>query len=152
MRIWLGAYKPRMLSLVGRKADGWAARLGDLLTRAQWQSASTLIDEAAAKAGRDPAHIRRMAGITGDFDGRSGRYLQGPPEQWVEQLLPSVLEDGVSASGPMRSYSCVARQTSATFIVATDDRSSLQRFAEEVVPALRTSVAAERSTLAEPAE
>src|SRR6478609_7301787 len=28
--IWLGAYKPRMLRLVGRKADGWLPSLGHL--------------------------------------------------------------------------------------------------------------------------
>ena len=28
MGIWLGAYKPRMLSLVGRAADGWVPSLG----------------------------------------------------------------------------------------------------------------------------
>ena len=128
MSISLGAYKPQMLRLVGQKTDGWAARLGDLLTHAQWKSASELIDEAAIEAGRDPREIRRMAGITGDFDGRVGHYLQGPPGQWIEQLLPSVIEDGVG-----------------TFIVATDNRSTMQRFAEEVIPALRAAVAAERS-------
>ena len=27
---WIGAYKPRMLALVGRKADGWVPSLGNL--------------------------------------------------------------------------------------------------------------------------
>src|SRR6202165_2708959 len=56
--IWLGAYKPRMLSLVGRLADGWVPSLGyvkpdDLL------EANARIDEAAAAAGREPGSIRR---------------------------------------------------------------------------------------------
>ena len=31
MGIWLGAFKPRMLRLVGRKADGWLPSLGTLI-------------------------------------------------------------------------------------------------------------------------
>lgn len=57
--IWLGAYKPRMLSLVGRLADGWVPSLGyvkppDLL------EGNRRIDEAAKAAGRDPRSIRRV--------------------------------------------------------------------------------------------
>jgi alkanesulfonate monooxygenase SsuD/methylene tetrahydromethanopterin reductase-like flavin-dependent oxidoreductase (luciferase family) len=57
--IWLGAYKPRMLSLIGRLADGWVPSLGplkppDLLAGNQG------IDEAARAAGRDPRSIRRV--------------------------------------------------------------------------------------------
>ena len=57
--IWLGAYKPRMLSLVGRLADGWVPSFGyvkppDLL------EGNRRIDEAATAAGRDPRSIRRV--------------------------------------------------------------------------------------------
>jgi len=64
--IWLGAYKPRMLRLTGRKADGWLPsagyappeRLGEL---------SAAIDAAAEKAGRDPAEIRRLYNVNDKF-------------------------------------------------------------------------------------
>ncbi len=57
--IWLGAYRPRMLALVGRLADGWVPSLGyvkppDLL------EGNRRIDEAAKAAGRDPRTIRRV--------------------------------------------------------------------------------------------
>ncbi|HEY0831388.1 MAG TPA: LLM class flavin-dependent oxidoreductase, partial [Candidatus Dormibacteraeota bacterium] len=57
--IWLGAYRPRMLSIVGRLADGWVPSLGyvqppDLL------AANQRIDAAAEAAGRDPRKIRRV--------------------------------------------------------------------------------------------
>lgn len=57
--IWLGAYKPRMLSIVGRLADGWVPSLGyakpeDLI------AGNERIDEAATAAGRDPKGIRRV--------------------------------------------------------------------------------------------
>lgn len=60
--IWLGAYKPRMLSMVGRLADGWMPSFGylkppDLLT------AHEKIDAAARAAGRDPRAIRRLLNV-----------------------------------------------------------------------------------------
>ena len=59
MGIWLGAYRPRMLSIGGRLADGWVPSLGyvkppDLL------EGNRRIDEAAKAAGRDPRSIRRV--------------------------------------------------------------------------------------------
>src|SRR6267143_5529738 len=44
--IWLGAYKPRMLALTGRKADGWVPSLGRL-TPEDLAAASSRIDDAA---------------------------------------------------------------------------------------------------------
>jgi alkanesulfonate monooxygenase SsuD/methylene tetrahydromethanopterin reductase-like flavin-dependent oxidoreductase (luciferase family) len=63
--IWLGGYKPRMLSLVGRAADGWVPSLGyfqpkDLL------DGNHRIDEAATAAGRDPRSIRRVLNAGAD--------------------------------------------------------------------------------------
>src|SRR5919198_4192664 len=51
--IWLGASKPRMLRLIGEKADGWLPSYaymkdGDLAR------GNRIIDEAATRAGRDP--------------------------------------------------------------------------------------------------
>jgi alkanesulfonate monooxygenase SsuD/methylene tetrahydromethanopterin reductase-like flavin-dependent oxidoreductase (luciferase family)/FAD/FMN-containing dehydrogenase len=117
--IWLGAYKPKMLRLIGAKADGWLPSLsymkpGDL------ESGNRIIDEAAREAGRDPREIRRLLNVFGD-PSRSA-------DQWVEQLLPLVLENGVS-----------------TIFLGSDDPSELQRFAEEVVPALREAAARERA-------
>src|ERR1700694_622056 len=63
--IWVGAYKPRMLSVVGRAADGWVPSLGyvqpeDLL------EGNRRIDEGAAAAGRDPRSIRRILNAGAD--------------------------------------------------------------------------------------
>ena len=57
--LWLGAYKPRMLSLVGRLADGWVPSLG-YVQPADLIEANKRIDEAARAAGRDPGSIRRV--------------------------------------------------------------------------------------------
>src|SRR5690606_6246686 len=56
--IWVGAYKPRMLRLVGRKADGWLPSLAYLGSLQALADGNAVIDEAAAEAGRDPRAIR----------------------------------------------------------------------------------------------
>lgn len=124
--IWVGALKPRMLRLIGEKADGWLPSLfylhdGDL------ERGNRVIDEAATAAGRDPREIRRLLNIGGGFAADGSGFPQGPPEQWVEQLLPLVLDLGVS-----------------TFILATDDPDAIQTFGGEVAPALRARVEQER--------
>lgn len=57
--IWLGAYRPRMLSLVGRLADGWVPSFG-YLKPDDLSEGNKRIDEAALAAGRDPRKIRRV--------------------------------------------------------------------------------------------
>jgi len=120
--IWLGAYKPRMLRLVGAKADGWLPSLA-YLKPGDLQAGHAAVDAAAAEAGRDPREIRRLLNITGTFSKRGNGFLQGPSRQWVDQLLPLALEDGVG-----------------TFILGSDDPATLQRFAQEVLPELRAEV------------
>jgi alkanesulfonate monooxygenase SsuD/methylene tetrahydromethanopterin reductase-like flavin-dependent oxidoreductase (luciferase family) len=62
--IWIGAYKPRMLALVGRAADGWVPSLG-YLQPADAPAAHARIDDAARAAGRDPRAIRRVLNVMG---------------------------------------------------------------------------------------
>jgi hypothetical protein len=125
--IWIGAYKPRMLALVGRAADGWLPSLSYLDGVKQLASLNDVIDEAAASAGRDPAGIRRLLNVSGSFDAASTGLLQGPPDQWVEELAGIALDHGVSA-----------------FILGSDDPRMLQVFAQEVAPGVREVVLDER--------
>ena len=64
--IWLGAYKPRMLSLVGRMADGWVPSFG-YVKPADLLQGNQRIDEAAGQAGRDPHAIRRILNAGADL-------------------------------------------------------------------------------------
>jgi alkanesulfonate monooxygenase SsuD/methylene tetrahydromethanopterin reductase-like flavin-dependent oxidoreductase (luciferase family) len=121
--IWLGAYKPRMLRLTGTKADGWLPSLATMQP-GQFATSNALIDEAALAAGRNPRDIRRLVNIAGQFAGTGRGFLAGPPRQWVDELLPYVLEHGVG-----------------TFILASDDPVTMQRFAAEVASAVREAVA-----------
>jgi alkanesulfonate monooxygenase SsuD/methylene tetrahydromethanopterin reductase-like flavin-dependent oxidoreductase (luciferase family) len=79
--IWIGAYKPRMLRLTGRKGDGWLPSLpymqpGDL------ERGNRVIDEAAAAAGRDPREITRLLNVSGN--------------ESADDLARLALEDGIS--------------------------------------------------------
>ncbi|UCN15197.1 LLM class flavin-dependent oxidoreductase [Cellulomonas iranensis] len=126
--IWVGAYKPRMLRLVGRKADGWLPSLG-YLQPGDLARGNATVDEAATAAGRDPREIRRLLNVNGRFSPTPGDGLDGPPEQWVDALVRYALEDGIG-----------------TFVLGTDDPRTLQTFAEQVVPAVRDQVDAARAT------
>jgi alkanesulfonate monooxygenase SsuD/methylene tetrahydromethanopterin reductase-like flavin-dependent oxidoreductase (luciferase family) len=126
--IWLGAYKPRMLELTGAKADGWLPSLA-YITPDQFAQSNRAIDVAAAAAGRDPREVRRLLNIQGAFTVSSDGFLQGPPEQWTEELLALVLEHGFS-----------------TLILASDDPRTIQMFGEVVAPALREAVTGERKS------
>ncbi|MFF0470916.1 LLM class flavin-dependent oxidoreductase [Micromonospora zamorensis] len=126
--IWLGAYQPKMLALTGQKANGWLPTL-EYLRSPDRVTANRLIDEAAVEAGRDPREIRRLLNLfTVDVSSRSRGFLQGPAEQWVEQLLPLVLEEGFS-----------------TFLIGRDDPRLIQTLGQEIAPALREAVARERA-------
>ena len=78
--IWLGAYRPRMLSLVGRAADGWVPSLG-YVKPADLVEGNRRIDEAATAAGRDPRAIRRLLNVGADVP--------------VELLTSLTVEDGM---------------------------------------------------------
>jgi alkanesulfonate monooxygenase SsuD/methylene tetrahydromethanopterin reductase-like flavin-dependent oxidoreductase (luciferase family) len=92
MGIWLGAYGPRMMRVVGRLADGWIPSLPRLPLE-EVPPRQAMIDDAARAAGRDPARIRRVANINGAIeDGPVTAWLHGPVDHWVQELL-ALVED-----------------------------------------------------------
>src|SRR6478736_4018871 len=126
VEIWLGAYKPRMLRVTGRLADGWLPSLGYAAPE-DLSAMNAVIDEAADWAGRGPQAVRRMYNIFGRF-GRGGGLLQGTADDWAEQLAGLTLEHGTS-----------------TFVLGADDPDTVRPFAVEVAPAVRELVDAERA-------
>ncbi len=135
VEIWLGAYKPRMLRLTGRHADGWLPSMG-YAAPAALAGMNAVIDAAAREAGREPAAIRRLYNVSGSFgtaaSGRSaGPGLTGSPRDWADQLAELVLDQGMS-----------------TFILASDDPAVVRRFGQEVVPLVRDLADAARGLTA----
>lgn len=126
--IWIGGYRPRMLSLIGRVADGWLPS-SPYLPPEDLADANRRIDEAALAAGRRAQDVRRLYNIAGTFRGDGREFLQGPPKVWVEQLAELAVSEGMSG-----------------FILMTSagGDADLERFALEVAPAVRELVAAER--------
>lgn len=128
MGIWLGAYGPKMLDLLGRKADGWIPSISYAPPK-RLRELTPLLDEAAEAAGRDPASIRRLLNLFGSITGgESEGLLKGPVEQWVDELTELAVDYGMD-----------------TFLFGHDDFSQVRRFAEEVVPGVRQQVAAARA-------
>src|SRR5690606_21697713 len=120
--IWVGAYRPRMLRLIGRLADGWLPSLPYLSGGpAELAEMNAHIDAAAAAAGRDPRAIRRLLNVAAPDP------LTGSPHQWAHQLADIALQYGISGLIHMR-----------------DDPRALEWFAREVAPAVRELVAAGR--------
>jgi alkanesulfonate monooxygenase SsuD/methylene tetrahydromethanopterin reductase-like flavin-dependent oxidoreductase (luciferase family) len=124
--IWLGAYGPRMMRVVGRLADGWIPSiprmpLEDVPPRQR------AIDEAARAAGRDPSQIKRIANVSGVIgDGETSGFLEGPVDHWVETLTAMARDYGFDG-----------------FVLGSsgDPIEQTQRFARAVAPAVRDAVA-----------
>ncbi|MDX6292322.1 MAG: hypothetical protein QOH50_1397 [Kribbellaceae bacterium] len=111
--MWVGAFKPRMLRLVGRLADGWwptvpALKPGDLA------AGNAVIDAAAARAGREPHAIRRLLNLGQGY---------APARDTAAELARLALEDGIG-----------------TFIVSVNDPRAIADFAAEVAPRVREAV------------
>jgi alkanesulfonate monooxygenase SsuD/methylene tetrahydromethanopterin reductase-like flavin-dependent oxidoreductase (luciferase family) len=128
IQFWIGAYKPRILRMVGRVADGMLPSMsylrsgpGELAEMNKW------IDEGAAQAGRKPGEIRRLLNVSGQFSRTNGGFLIGPARQWSEQLAELTQLYGISA-----------------FILTGDNPEMIEFFAREVAPATREMVAASR--------
>ena len=100
INIWLGAYQPRMLGLVGRVADGWVPS-SPYLPPEQLPAANQIIDAAAVDAGRSPDAVRRIYNIGGEFN-ESGK-----------DFFRARLHCG-SSSSPSSPWSTASAGTSST--------------------------------------
>jgi alkanesulfonate monooxygenase SsuD/methylene tetrahydromethanopterin reductase-like flavin-dependent oxidoreductase (luciferase family) len=120
--IWIGAYKPRMLRLTGRLADGWLPSMG-YAGPSDLPAMNATIDEAARRAGRDPSAIRRLYNVD--------------PSVRADQLAELALEHGMATFIlPVSSVRDVERFASevapATRQLVEDERS--RRAAGEAPP------------------
>lgn len=129
--LWLGVGGRRTLALVGRTADGWVPSSG-WATPDKLPAMHARIDDAAADAGREPAEIARIYNVWGAIDGDGG-FLHGSVSQWIDELTELAVEHGMD-----------------TFVFgpSVDPVPQLERFAAEVVPAVRERVARHRGVAA----
>jgi alkanesulfonate monooxygenase SsuD/methylene tetrahydromethanopterin reductase-like flavin-dependent oxidoreductase (luciferase family) len=127
--IWVGAYKPKMLTLTGAVGDGWLPTMEYLPGGPDsLPAANDRIDQAATDAGRSPEAVRRLMNfMRAEFSSTARGLLDGPPEAWIDQCTDLALTHGISA-----------------FIIGGDNPVSAQRLAAEVAPAVREIVDRER--------
>ncbi|WP_433220798.1 LLM class flavin-dependent oxidoreductase [Dactylosporangium sp. CS-047395] len=114
--LWLGSQGPRMLAVTGALSDGWISPLNIYVPPAEVPAKQRRIDEAALAAGRRPSDVRRVYNVIG-------------PLADAAHLTEWALELGFD-----------------TFVFWPTDapRRQLDRFAAEVVPAVRAAVEAGR--------
>ncbi len=85
---------------------------------------SARLDDAIAAAGRSPNGLRRVLNVSGTItDGASNGPLDGPVDQWVDELTALATE-----------------QRFDTFVFWGEGDGQLERFAEQVVPAARGQI------------
>jgi alkanesulfonate monooxygenase SsuD/methylene tetrahydromethanopterin reductase-like flavin-dependent oxidoreductase (luciferase family) len=133
IEIWLGAAGSRMLSLIGRKADGWIAPLS---TPFETKPAAQLrIDAAARDAGRDPSEVHRAIQLVGHVTdtsrrverpeaGPGGQPIHANPEQWARIITEFKTQQGFDT---------------VNLIPDREDPEQLRRFGTAVIPAVHAS-------------
>jgi alkanesulfonate monooxygenase SsuD/methylene tetrahydromethanopterin reductase-like flavin-dependent oxidoreductase (luciferase family) len=129
--IWVGAYKPRMIALTGEVGDGWLPTIEYLPNGAgSLAQLNAQIDESAIDAGRSPGDVRRLLNFMRvGISPVSRGLLDGPVDQWVDQLAALALEEGLSA-----------------FLIGGDDARVMATLGGEIAPAVRELVLRERGS------
>ncbi|MCC6376374.1 MAG: LLM class flavin-dependent oxidoreductase [Microbacteriaceae bacterium] len=110
----VGAYKPKMLDLVGRSADGWIPSFGYLPNIEPLATMNSHIDAGAMRANRNPNEIRRWINI-------------GFEQATVELMIKLALDYGISG-----------------FILSSDSEDEIVRFFGDRAEQLRKNVALAR--------
>jgi alkanesulfonate monooxygenase SsuD/methylene tetrahydromethanopterin reductase-like flavin-dependent oxidoreductase (luciferase family) len=133
--IWLGVAGPRMLDLLGHKADGWVAPLGTgYETKAQAQDR---IDTAAHAAGREPTDIRRVIQLVGSVtqtpltqtrptSGPGNQPIRTTPQIWA-RIIRELAED--------------ERFDTINFVPERETAEQIQLFGETIIPLARQALA-----------
>jgi probable F420-dependent oxidoreductase len=127
--IWLGSYGPRALRITGALADGWVPSLGRVSLEEATAMRAT-VRAAAQDAGRHPDEITCAANLIVDFttDGapdQDGPRITGTSEAVTERLI-------------------LIGRAGFTFLnVVLADAEARERFAAEVIPAVRGELTSE---------
>jgi alkanesulfonate monooxygenase SsuD/methylene tetrahydromethanopterin reductase-like flavin-dependent oxidoreductase (luciferase family) len=129
IRIWAGAYGPRMLRLTGAICDGWTPSNTFALPE-KIPEMQRMIDSGAHGVGRDPAQVRRLYNLMGIItdapETRDDNWLVTTPQGWVDALVGYYRDLGLD---------------SFVFWPPTPDAvNQTQRFVTEVVPQAKRAI------------
>jgi alkanesulfonate monooxygenase SsuD/methylene tetrahydromethanopterin reductase-like flavin-dependent oxidoreductase (luciferase family) len=124
--VWLGAFGPRALAVTGALADGWIPSLGYRPTE-EFPAMRHRIDVAAEAGGRRPAEIRSILNL---------EIRLGPAAEPQQDVVTGSATQAVSQLRHLLGLGF----TGFNFLVSGQDRAAtMQRLADEVLPALRAT-------------
>jgi alkanesulfonate monooxygenase SsuD/methylene tetrahydromethanopterin reductase-like flavin-dependent oxidoreductase (luciferase family) len=145
IRIWLGAYGPKMLRLTGRLSNGWTPSYG-YAPPDQIPQMQQTIEQSLAAAGRKKNEVRRnynLAGIVSEGDtkktgqeermtnGEQDGLLVGSVDFWIDTIVKFYKD---------------LQMDSFTFWPANESPEQVELFANKVVPKVKEDVKRERNT------
>ena len=131
--IWVGGGGEKVtLRIAAQHADGWNV---PFIAPDAWAHKAQVLDEHCAKAGRDPAEIVKTINVGMAFTEEELTRQFGPMSNYVK---PGVLSGSVQEMvDKVGAYVAAGAQWVILAMRAPFDRDGLERFASEVIPAVR---------------
>jgi len=131
--IWIGGGGEKVtLRIAARHADGWNV---PFIAPDAWAHKAKVLDEHCAAVGRDPAEIVKTINVGMAFTDEELKRQFGPMSNYVK---PGVLSGSVQEMvDKVGAYVSAGAQWVILAMRAPFDRDGLERFAAEVIPAVR---------------
>jgi F420-dependent oxidoreductase-like protein len=132
--IWIGGGGEKVtLRIAAERADGWNV---PFIPPDAWAHKAHVLDMHCENAGRDPATITKSVNVGMAFTDEELRRQFGPTAEFVRPgVLSGSVQEMVDKAG---AYASAGAQLVVLALRAPFDRDGLERFAAEVVPAVRT--------------
>jgi alkanesulfonate monooxygenase SsuD/methylene tetrahydromethanopterin reductase-like flavin-dependent oxidoreductase (luciferase family) len=131
--IWIGGGGEKVtLRIAARHADGWNV---PFIAPDAWAHKAKVLDEHCAAVGRDPAEIVKTINVGMAFTDEELKRQFGPMSNYVK---PGVLSGSVQEMvDKVGAYVAAGAEMVILAMRAPFDRDGLERFASEVIPAVR---------------
>ena len=131
--IWVGGGGEKVtLRIAAQHADGWNV---PFIAPDAWAHKAQVLDDHCANAGRDPAEIVKTINVGMAFTEEELKRQFGPMSNYVK---PGVLSGSVQEMvDKVGAYVSAGAQWVILAMRAPFDRDGLERFASEVIPAVR---------------
>ena len=133
--IWIGGGGEKVtLRIAAQYADGWNV---PFIPPDQWAHKAKVLDEHCERLGRDPAEISKTVNIGMAFNEEELQRQFGPMSDWIR---PSVFTGSVQQMVDHAAAFCTAGASTLILAMrAPFDRDGLERFAAEVMPAIKSA-------------
>jgi alkanesulfonate monooxygenase SsuD/methylene tetrahydromethanopterin reductase-like flavin-dependent oxidoreductase (luciferase family) len=139
IRIWLGAYGPKMLRLTGRLSDGWTPSYGYALTD-QIPQMQRIIEQSISATRRNSNEVRRnynIAGIVSESDSKKVDHQEHAVIREQDGLLVGSVDFWVDTI--VKFYKDL-RMDSFTFWPANESAQEVELFANKIVPRMKEEI------------